>query len=106
MSFFSKIGSFFKSIFDRARPGLEQFLQSQQGQMIVTVVRNYVLSAADTKFNDYKPAVFNTVKQIVGDKVPDNWISIAIDFAYEQIKAEALKQADRLNRVAPIVEEQ
>lgn len=98
MSFFSKLFGFFRNIFDRARPGLEQFLNSDEGQQIVTVVRNFVASNADRKFNDSKPAIFAIAERLTGGRIPGTWLSIAIDFAYEQIKAEAAKQADRLNR--------
>ena len=100
MSFFSKLSSFFKNIFDRARPGLEKFLSSEDGQAITRTVRNVVASAVGRKFNDLKPIIFGIITAKTGDKIPGTWISLAIDFSYEQIKAEALKQADKLNRVS------
>jgi hypothetical protein len=90
MSIFSNIGSWLAGIFNKARPGLGQFVASHEAsavQVLSTVAKDFegipLSQWRDNAFQEMSVA-FNSAKQH-----PDTWISLLIDLAYDIIKAQA-----------------
>lgn len=86
----SKLFGFLKSLFGRARKGFEAWLKANLPG-IKLIVRSYIEENADRKFYEYRDEVFLAVRRLIPSQIPDNWISLAISFALEHLKSEALK---------------
>lgn len=80
-----KLFGFLRQLFKSARPGLEAFLKRELLGVRLRL-ENVLARSADKSFHQLKPIVFALIKAHVGAAVPDTWISLAIDFAYEQIR--------------------
>lgn len=88
MSFFSKIGSFFKTLFGLARPGLELFLKQYQKLALAEIERLGSINN-NKDFHIWKDQVWQNLNaQINKDKnnIAGNWITILIGFAFEEWK--------------------
>lgn len=91
MSLLGKIFDFIKGLV--TRPGLHTFLQKYQAEA-VKVIENLAQVNSGKGFNEWWDAAFTEVKAMVtadGKNVADNWVSIALNLAYEVYKAEAEK---------------
>lgn len=93
MSILSAIGNFFKRIF--SRPGLQDFLQKYED-----LARKEVGELADINngkdFHLWKDEAFNAIKAALiadGKNIHDNWISLLMHFAFEEIKAKLAQGA-------------
>lgn len=94
MSFWSSIGNFFKHLFTTVRPGLEDFLKKHEEFALTEVDK--LLTANDGKgLNDWKDEAFTLLKNEISkdeQDIKDNWISILLHFAYEEIKGRQAKK--------------
>lgn len=94
MSIFSSIGSFFKKLFSKLRPGLDVFLQKYKDIAVKEVLElTQVHSGKD--FHEWRDQAWEKVKTEVtkdGKEVAGNWITLIIALAFEEIKASANKK--------------
>jgi len=91
MSIFSGIIDFFKGLFSKVRPGLENFLHKEK-DFAIAELKSLWESKGKIALNEFKDEAFEYLSKAISDKlghaVPDNWINILLGFAYEAIKAE------------------
>ena len=88
MSFLSAIWNFIKGLFVKARPGLEEFLKKHT-EPVFQVIKRLALVHDGEDFHTWKDEVFTVVKDelLAGEKeIKDNWIQLAIGFAFEEFK--------------------
>ncbi len=88
MSIFSAIGSFFKHIFQKLRPGLDGFLKKYEG-LAVNIVKELAIVHDGKSFHEWKDEAFDKIKVEVAkdvDDVKDNWLSLLLGFAFEELK--------------------
>lgn len=88
MSIFSAIGNFFKKIFNRVRPGLDHFLQKYE-QIALDEVKRLATIHDGKGLHEWKDEAFNVIKAEVAKdvkEIKDNWISILLHFAFEELK--------------------
>ena len=90
MNIFGWLSSFLKSLFSLSRKGLDGFLKANLPQIKAIVKQIYSENSGQT-FNDLKPIIFAAVKKLF-PALPDNWLSIGIDFGIEHLKAELDKK--------------
>jgi hypothetical protein len=83
---------FIASLFAGARKGLEGFLKDNL-PVIKSYVRGQIQVQGDRAFYEYEPEIFAYLRERVPNAVPDNWLSIAIKFAFEHCKKELLEAA-------------
>lgn len=94
MSIFSSIGNFFKKLFGKLRPGLDQFLQKYK-DLAVKEVKKLAELNSNKDFHEWKDQAWSAInKELAADgkKVAGNWISIILHLAFEEIKAKAEKK--------------
>ena len=94
MSIFSSVGHFFEHLFKFLRPGLEKFLQRYK-QLALVEIQQLVTLNPNKSFHDWRDEAFENVKaQVLKDEkeIKDNWITIVIALAYEEIKGEMEKK--------------
>lgn len=88
MSVLGRIFDFIKGLF--TRPGLNTFLKKYQSEAI-KVIENLAQVHSGQGLNEWWDQAFAEVKAMVtadGKNIADNWISIALNLAYEVFKAE------------------
>ena len=83
MAWFSKIVNFFKGLV--TRPGLQPFLQKYLPLALSTIL-DLAKVNSNAAFHVWKDQAFLKLKDALGD-VHDNWISILIGIAVEELKA-------------------
>jgi hypothetical protein len=88
---FSKIGDFFKHLFIKVRPGLEDFLRKYE-QLAIEEVRKLSEVHGCAGLHEWRDEAFAALKAAVEKDlkdVADNWVSILLHLAYESIKVAA-----------------
>jgi hypothetical protein len=85
--------SFLSLLFSSARSGLQLWLKENLPAIKLTV-REYLAENAGEDFHQVKPLIFAYLTTLF-PMVPGTWISIAIDFAFEHLKAEAERQLSK-----------
>lgn len=80
---FSKVWNFFKGLI--TRPGLQPFLQKHL-PLAVSTILDLSRVNSNAAFHVWKDQAFLRLKGVLGD-VHDNWISILIGIAVEELKA-------------------
>ena len=91
MSLLGRIFEFIKGL--ATRPGLHTFLQKYQAEA-VKVIENLAHVNSGKGLNEWWDSAFSEVKAMVmadGKNISDNWVSIALNLAYEVYKAETSK---------------
>jgi len=83
MGWFTKVVDFFKGLI--TRPGLQPFLQKYLPLAISTILQLRTVNS-NVSFHIWKDQAFLRLKDALGD-VHDNWISILIGIAVEELKA-------------------
>lgn len=97
MSIFSSIGSFFKSLFKKLRPGLDVFLQ-QYKEIALKEIEALSKVNDNKDFHEWKDQAFMAIdKQLAGDgkKIAGNWISILLHLCFEIWKQEQITKIDK-----------
>lgn len=88
MALLSKIFDFIKGLM--TRPGLHTFLEKYQ-HTITTKVEELAQVNSGQGLNQWWDSAFAEIKAMVtadGKSVADNWLAIAINLAWEVVKAE------------------
>jgi hypothetical protein len=86
MGFIAALFSFIVSLFRKSRSGLEKFLKQN-----LEFVKDYLETYGPVALHAIKQDVFNYLRDKFPASVPDTWISMIIDFAFEHLKKERLK---------------
>lgn len=97
MSIFSSIGSFFKKLFTKLRPGLDVFLQ-QYKDIAVKEITELSKVNSNKDFHEWKDQAFMAINaQLAGDgkKIAGNWISILLHLSFEIWKQEQIKKTEK-----------
>lgn len=81
MNFLKKLFGFLKSLFDRARPGLERFLEDH-----IDDAKRILAGYVDRKLHDIKPEVYAMLVNTLPEGTPGTWVSLLVDFAWEHLK--------------------
>lgn len=96
MSIFSSIGNFFKKLFGKLRPGLNEFLQKYQKIALAEVTKLADVNS-NKDFHEWKDQAWISINsELAGDgkKIAGNWISILIHLAFEEFKQQLAEKTE------------
>ena len=88
-SVFSSTARFLDRLFKRVRPGFEAFWRENQDK-ILPIIEELYARKKGIPFVAWKTEAFDATKYLfarAGISVPDTWIDILVNFAFEQVKA-------------------
>lgn len=86
---FNWLKNFLANLFKQARHGLDGFIKENL-PLIKSYVRGQIQVQGDRAFHEYEDEIFTFFRARFPAAVPDNWISIALKFGFEHVKAELL----------------